>query len=42
MIFKIYFLESIVKAYKYIRQLEYEDEPDYTKIKYFILKDLEI
>ena len=34
-------VESIIKAYKYIRTLEYTEQPDYNKLKYFIVKDLE-
>ena len=34
-------LESIIKIYKYVRTLRFEDAPDYDKMKYFIIKDLE-
>ena len=37
----LYSLGSIIKSYKYIRQLEYSEKPDYNKLKYFVLKDLE-
>ncbi len=30
-----------MKSYKYIRKLQYHEEPDYNKLKYFVLKDLE-
>lgn len=33
-------IESILKTYKYVRQLQYADKPDYDLIKYFIVRDL--
>jgi len=33
--------KSIIKSYKYVRRLKYDQEPNYDQIKYFLLKDLE-
>jgi len=32
---------SIVKAYRYVRKLKFEEKPDYKLLKYFIKKDVE-
>jgi hypothetical protein len=36
-----YFIESIIKCYKYIRKLAYDQDPDYSRLKYYVLRDLE-